>query len=154
MVFFIRHTAESSSGKTQHFDCCIRRFESCLGCQKNRIRALPLSCSFVLLFRVGFEPISPSFAKQKGHKIVAKRRGKKVAPSDPASSSQKILFVFLRLIKRTEQTLCPLTFIIQLNYFILLASIISPEVSASMLKVTVSPTLSITTFSAFAALSL
>ncbi len=24
----------SSSGKTQHFDCCIRRFESCHPCQK------------------------------------------------------------------------------------------------------------------------
>ena len=26
----------SSSGKTQHFDCCIRRFESCHPCQRKR----------------------------------------------------------------------------------------------------------------------
>ena len=43
----------SSSGKTQHFDCCIRRFESCHPSQKSRSRKwtgfylLPITSSLI-----------------------------------------------------------------------------------------------------------
>ena len=64
----------SSSGKTQHFDCCIRRFESCHPSQKITDTKLCL-LFFLFSFSAGFEPISPSFAKQKGHINCCKRQG-------------------------------------------------------------------------------
>ena len=64
----------SSSGKTQHFDCCIRRFESCHPSQKITDTKLCL-LFFCLDCLTGFEPISPSFAKQKGHINCCKRQG-------------------------------------------------------------------------------
>ena len=36
----------SSSGKTQHFDCCIRRFESCHPSHQKRVICLPDNHSF------------------------------------------------------------------------------------------------------------
>ncbi len=63
----------SSSGKTQHFDCCIRRFESCHPSQKQQMHFC--ICCFLFRFQAGFEPISPSFAKQKGHINHCKRQG-------------------------------------------------------------------------------
>ena len=45
----------SSSGKTQHFDCCIRRFESCHPSQKRR----EAPCTSVLFLR-GEADVSPA----------------------------------------------------------------------------------------------
>ena len=39
--FFVKfNIGVSSSGKTQHFDCCIRRFESCHPSQEKQIRTI------------------------------------------------------------------------------------------------------------------
>ena len=63
----------SSSGKTQHFDCCIRRFESCHPSQKQQMHF----CICCFLFRLfgRIRTVSPSFAKQKGHINCCKRQG-------------------------------------------------------------------------------
>ena len=89
----------SSSGKTQHFDCCIRRFESCHPSQKITDTKLCL-LFFCLDCSAGFEPISPSFAKQKGHKIVASDKACLVEschPSHVVASYISLAAIFYRL---------------------------------------------------------
>ena len=84
----------SSSGKTQHFDCCIRRFESCHPSQKITDTKLCL-LFFCLDCLAGFEPISPSFAKQKGHINCCKRQGLpcRILPPQPKNNRHKIVSV-------------------------------------------------------------
>ena len=51
-VFLIKlHIGVSSSGKTQHFDCCIRRFESCHPSQRKRYSEDFLNTVFVDIAR-------------------------------------------------------------------------------------------------------
>ena len=86
----------SSSGKTQHFDCCIRRFESCHPSQKQQMHFASAVFCFRLFGRIRTD--SPSFAKQKGHKIVASDKACLVGschPSHVVASYISLAAIFL-----------------------------------------------------------
>ena len=88
----------SSSGKTQHFDCCIRRFESCHPSQKQQMHFASAVFCFRLFGRIRTD--SPSFAKQKGHKIVASDKACLVGfchPSHVVASYISLAAIFYRL---------------------------------------------------------
>ena len=59
-----------------------------------------MSVIFLFRFSAGFEPISPSFAKQKGHKIVASDKACLVGfchPSHVVASYISLAAIFYRL---------------------------------------------------------
>ena len=74
----------SSSGKTQHFDCCIRRFESCHPSQKQQTQFCV--CCFLFSFSAGFEPIVHLLRSKRDIKLLQATR---LALSDPATPARK-----------------------------------------------------------------
>ncbi len=97
----------SSSGKTQHFDCCIRRFESCHPSQNRQIHFLYLLIFCSIYGRI--RTVCPTFAKQKGHIIVASDKACLVESCHP-SQNRQIHFLYLLIfcsIYGRIRTVCP-----------------------------------------------
>ena len=76
----------SSSGKTQHFDCCIRRFESCHPSQKQQTQFCV--CYFLFSFLAGFEPIVHLLRSKRDIKLLQATRLALSDSATPATSSQ------------------------------------------------------------------
>ena len=76
----------SSSGKTQHFDCCIRRFESCHPSQKQQMHFC--ICCFLFSFLAGFEPIVHLLRSKRDIKLLQATRLALSDSATPATSSQ------------------------------------------------------------------
>ena len=76
----------SSSGKTQHFDCCIRRFESCHPSQKQQTQFCV--CCFLFSFSAGFEPIVHLLRSKRDIKLLQATRLALSDSATPATSSQ------------------------------------------------------------------
>ena len=86
----------SSSGKTQHFDCCIRRFESCHPSQKQQMHFC--ICCFLFSFLAGFEPIVHLLRSKRDIKIVASDKACLVGfchPSHVVASYISLAAIFL-----------------------------------------------------------
>ena len=76
----------SSSGKTQHFDCCIRRFESCHPSQKQQTQFCV--CCFLFSFSAGFEPTVHLLQSKRDIKIVASDKACLVGFCHPSQKQQ------------------------------------------------------------------